>query len=67
MKMLEEYDKSKGTDNKANTKSIHKSKSRGLNEAELFSINDMISLGMQYIQDKIYIVRGCEPLQSSSL
>ena len=64
MKILEEYDKSKDA-SAYNTKKDKKSKSSALDESNLYSINDMIELGMEYIQDKIYIIRNCQPQPST--
>ena len=61
MKMLEEYDKSKS---KSTTLIAHpndKCKSSAKNEPKLFSINDIIKLGKQYIEDKIYIITNQQP------
>ena len=61
MKMLEEYDKSKGKSTKLIPHTNVKSKSSGKNESKLYSINDIIKLGKQYIEDKIYIINSHQP------
>ena len=67
MKMLEEYDKSKDKTTKLFAHTNVKCKASAKNESKLFSINDIIKLGKQYIEDKIYMITNHQPLQSQSL